>query len=96
MFDKDNDQEDGLSRQPSLNPAHVATIVCDEDPTQSLVEETRVEESALGSITEHRLGESILEGLGASVGLLSYLHEKGVPPELARSMHQESTHRECI
>jgi hypothetical protein len=80
-FDRDGEDDD----DQFFNPAQVQTIVCDEDPTQSLVEEERFEKGALWSITEHGLGELIWEGLNASVGLLSYLREKGITPEQLRA-----------
>jgi hypothetical protein len=80
-FDIDGEQDDSQF----FNPAQVLTIVCDEDPTQSLVEEERLEKGALRSIKEHGLGELISQGLNASVGLLSYLRENGITPEQLRA-----------
>jgi hypothetical protein len=68
-----------------FNPIHAAIIVCDEDPTQSLVERWSLKREALRATTEGSLGELILAGLGASDGLLSYLHGKGVAPERLRA-----------
>ena len=68
-----------------FNPTHAAIIVCDEDPTQSLVERWSLKRKALRAITEGDLGELILAGLDASDGLLSYLHDKGVTPERLRA-----------
>jgi hypothetical protein len=36
----------------SFNPANAAIVVCDEDPTQSLVERSQLQREALGAITE--------------------------------------------
>ena len=60
----------------SFNPAFAAIIVCDEDPTLSLIESTRLERGALQAITEENLGELISEGLAAPNGLLTHLREK--------------------
>ena len=68
-----------------FNPTHAAIIVCDEDPTQSLVERWSLKRKALRAITEGDLGELILAGLDTSDGLLSYLHDKGVTPERLRA-----------
>ena len=72
-FDLDTEEDDGRL----LSPTEVATIVCDEDPTQSLVEETRFGRAALGSITVHGLAELIPAGLDNPVGLLSHLCAHG-------------------
>jgi hypothetical protein len=80
-FDIDGEQDDSQF----FNPAQVQTIVCDEDPTQSLAEEQRFEKGALWSIKEHGLGELISQGLNTSVGLLSYLRGKGITPEQLRA-----------
>lgn len=90
IFDIDN----GPASEPSFNPAYASTIVCDEDPTQSLVEETKFGKAVLGSIREHGLGELILEGLNASAGLLSYLREKEITPEQLRATAETLKHDE--
>ena len=68
-----------------FNPTHAAIIVCDEDPTQALVERWSLKREALRAITEGSLSELILAGVDASDGLLSYLHDKGVTPERLRT-----------
>jgi hypothetical protein len=80
-FDIDGEQDDSQL----FNPAQVLSIVCDEDPTQSLVEEEWFEQSALRSIREQGLGELISAGLEAPGGLLGYLREKGITPEQLRA-----------
>jgi hypothetical protein len=80
-FDSDGEDDD----DQFFNPAQVQTIVCDEDPTQSLVEEERFENGALRSIADKELGELIREGLDASAGLLSHLRAHGVTPERLRA-----------
>jgi hypothetical protein len=75
----------------------VANIVCEEDPTQSLVEETWFGRAALRSITEHGLAELILAGLDHPAGLLSYLRAHAVTSERLRaaaaSQHQHERSR---
>jgi hypothetical protein len=77
------------SEQPqferSFNPTHAAIVVCDEDPTQSLVERSQLQREALGAITERSLGELILTGLDAPAGLLSHLREKRITSEQVRA-----------
>jgi hypothetical protein len=59
-------------------------MVCDEDPTTSLIEHSRIDRQAIEAITEGRLGEHILAGLSTLGGLLDYLREKGITPEQFR------------
>jgi len=48
-----DDDEDGRPRfRYSFNPADAAIIVCDEDPTASLIEQTRLEKDAVRAIGE--------------------------------------------
>lgn len=89
-FDLDTEEDDGRL----FSPTEVATIVCDEDPTQSLVEETRFGRAALGSITVHGLAELIPAGLDNPVGLLSYLRAHGVTSELLRAAAESQSHDE--
>jgi hypothetical protein len=92
-FDYDNERDDGSL----FNPVEVATIVCDEDPTQSLVEETRFGRAALLSIADDSLAELILAGLDDPAGLLSYLRARGVTSEqllaAAERQHQDERSR---
>ena len=80
--------DDGEHDQPafehSFNPADAPIIVCDEDPTTSLIERNRVDRNAIGTVTEQGLGEHILAGLSASGGLLDHFREKGITPEQVR------------
>jgi hypothetical protein len=69
-------------------------VVCDEDPTLSLIEGTRLDRAALSTITEHNLGALISEGLDAPSGLLSYLREKGATPEQVRATAETLEHEE--
>jgi hypothetical protein len=80
-----DDESAGRRRvEHSFNPANAATLVCDEDPTLSLIERTRLDRRVLKAITEQDLGELIAEGLDAPSGLLSYLLEKGITAEQVR------------
>jgi len=51
-----------------FNPAHAAIIVCDEDPTQSLIERWPLRRDVLSTITQGSLGELILAGFDAPRG----------------------------
>jgi hypothetical protein len=78
--------DDRPRSEPSFNPADAAIIVCDEDPTASLIEQTRLEKDAVRAIEELNLGEHILSGLETPEGLLDHLRNKGITPEQLRSM----------
>jgi hypothetical protein len=80
-----DDFDNDTPRERSFNPANAAIIVCDEDPTVSLVEHGRLERSAVGAVTAQNHGEHILKGLDAPSGLLSYLRERGITAEQVRS-----------
>jgi hypothetical protein len=81
-----DDPDDGRpSFEHSFNPADAAIVVCDEDPTASLIERTRIERSTIGAITEQGLGEEILAGLSTKAGLLDHLREKGITPDQLRA-----------
>jgi hypothetical protein len=84
----DSGEEDQPHYEHSFNPANTAIIVCDEDPTTSLIEHSRLEKEAIRAITEQGLGECILAGLSTSVGLLDYLRETGITPEQLRLLRQ--------
>jgi hypothetical protein len=80
--------DDGDDDQPhfhhSFNPTNAAIVVCDEDPTTSLIERSRIERDVIGAIAEERLGEHILAGLSTPVGLLDHLRDNGITPEQVR------------
>jgi hypothetical protein len=80
----DSGDDDQPRFEQSFNPANAVIVICDEDPTTSLIERGRLERDAIGAITEQRLGEHILAGLSTSGGLLDHLREKGVTPEQVR------------
>jgi len=65
-------------------PADAAIVVCDEDPTTSLIERHSVGRDAIGAITEQGLGEHILAGLSSPGGLLAHFRDRGITPEQVR------------
>jgi hypothetical protein len=80
----DDGEDDRHRFEHSFNPANAPIVVCDEDPTASLIERNRVDRNAIGAVIEQGLGEHILAGLSASDGLLDHLREKGITPEQVR------------
>ena len=72
------DEDDSAERRPHFNPKQANIIICDEDPTASLVEEVRLSPEDIRGIGENGLGEMILAGLIHPGGLLSYLYDQGV------------------
>jgi hypothetical protein len=80
----DEGEDDQPRLEHSFNPANAPIVVCDEDPTTSLIERSRIEPDAIGRVTEGRLGEYILAGLSTAGGLLDHLRENGITPEQVR------------
>ena len=80
----DDGEDDRPRVEQSFNPTNAAIVVCDEDPTTSLIEHSRLERGALGAITGHRLGEHILAGLPTAGGLLDHLRENWITPDQVR------------
>jgi hypothetical protein len=78
--------DDRPRSEPSFNPADAAIIVCDEDPTASLIEKHWLEKDAVRAIGEQNLGEHILAGLETPGGLLDHLRANGITPEQLRSV----------
>jgi hypothetical protein len=91
---EDSGEDDAPRFEHSFNPADAAIVVCDEDPTTSLIERSRIERNAIGLITEQRLGEEILAGLSNPLGLLDHLRDKEVTPELVRLIASKLHKRE--
>ena len=93
----DSDDEEEPQFEQSFNPANAAIVVCDEDPTTSLIERSRIDRQAIASITEGRLGEHILAGLSTSGGLLDHLRAQGITPDQlrlsARGLHEQERRR---
>jgi hypothetical protein len=80
----DSGDDDRPRFEQSFNPADAAIVVCDEDPTTSLIQRSRIRREDIGGITEGRLGDHILAGLSGSGGLLDHLREKGITVEQVR------------
>jgi hypothetical protein len=85
----DSSEEDQPRYEHSFNPANAAIVVCDEDPTTSLIERIRLERSVIGAITEEGFGEEILAGLSTRAGLLDHLREREITPEQLRATASE-------
>jgi hypothetical protein len=77
----EDDEGDDQERQQHFNPKQSNIIICDEDPTTSLVEQARLSPEDIRGLGEDGLGEKILAGLGHGVGLLTYLRDQGVSPD---------------
>jgi hypothetical protein len=91
---EDSGEDDAPRFESSFNPANAAIVVCDEDPTTSLIERNPIERNAIEGLAEHRLGEHIMAGLSGSRGLLDHLREVGVTPEQLRLTSKSSRKRE--
>ena len=91
---EDSGEDDAPRFEPSFNPANAAIVVCDEDPTTSLIERSPIERSAIEGLAEHRLGEHILAGLSSSRGLLDHLQQVGITPEQLRRTAESRSKRE--
>ena len=94
-FGSEDDREDAGPRfEPSFNPADAAIVVCDEDPTASLIAHYRIARDAIAGITEHGLGEHILAGLATSAGLLDHLRRVGAAAEQLRLVAKKQRGKE--
>jgi hypothetical protein len=71
-------EDDAADRQRHFNPKQANIIVCDEDPTASLVEEVRLSPEDIRGLGEDGLGETILAGLIHPGGLLGHLRDQGI------------------
>jgi hypothetical protein len=91
---EDSGEDDAPRFEPSFNPANAAILVCDEDPTTSLIEWSPIERNAVEGLAEHRLGEHIMAGLASSHGLLDHLREVGITPEQLRLASESRRKRE--
>jgi hypothetical protein len=83
-FYEEEEEEDGPERQPHSNPKQANILICDEDPTVSLVEEAKLSPEDIRRLGEGGLGEKILAGLFSPGGLLTYLHDHGVSEDQLR------------
>jgi hypothetical protein len=83
-FYAEEDEGDGAERQQHFNPKQANIIVCDEDPTASLVEAVKLSPEAIRGLGENGLGETILAGLIHPGGLLSYLRDHEISADQLR------------
>jgi hypothetical protein len=83
-FYDEEDEGDGPERQCHFNPKQSNILICDEDPTASLVEEAKLSLEDIRGIGEDGLGEKILAGLFHSGELLTYLRDQGVSEDQLR------------
>jgi hypothetical protein len=88
--DAGQDEDDGAEAQRHFNPRQANIIVCDEDPTISLVEEARLSPEDIRGLGEDGLGDKILAGLLHPGGLLSYLRDQGVSADQLRAAAEEA------
>jgi hypothetical protein len=77
----DEEEDEGLL----FTPAEVGNLICDEDPSQSLLARERLQKDDLRSIAEGKLAELILAGLDAPAGLLSHLRANTISPDHLRA-----------
>ena len=84
FYQEEDEEGGGGERQRQFNPKQANIIVCDEDPTFSLVEEARLSPEDLRGVGEHELGETILAGLIHPGGLLSHLRDQGISADQLR------------
>jgi hypothetical protein len=83
-FYQEEDEDGGGERQRHFNPKQANIIVCDEDPTASLVEEVKLSPEDIRGLGEDGLGDVILAGLLHPGGLLSYLRDHRVSADQLR------------
>ena len=76
--DEDEDGDGAEERQQHFNPRQANIIICDEDPTTSLVEADKLSAEDIRGLGEDGLGEKVLEGLVHPSGLLTYLRNHGI------------------
>jgi hypothetical protein len=81
---EEEDEGGGAERQRHFNPRQSNIIVCDEDPTGSLVEEVRLSPEDVRGMAGDGLGDKILVGLLHPGGLLSYLRDQGISADQLR------------
>jgi hypothetical protein len=79
-FYEEEDEGDGAEAQRHFNPRQANIIVCDEDPTISLVEEMKLSPEDVRGLGEDGLGDVILAGLVHPGGCLAICATKGCPP----------------
>jgi hypothetical protein len=83
------EEEEGSERQRHFNPRQANIIICDEDPTVSLVERVELSSEDIRVVGEDGLGETILAGLVDPGGLLSYLRDAGVTADQLQAVAED-------
>jgi hypothetical protein len=83
-FYAEEDEGNGPERKRHFNPRQANILICDEDPTASLVEKAQLSPEDIRGIGEDGLGEKILAGLFHPGGLLTYLRDQGVSEDQLR------------
>lgn len=89
-FYEEEDEGVAAERQRHFNPKQANIIVCDEDPTVSLVEEVKLSPEDVRGIGEAGLGDKMLAGLLHPGGLLSYLPDQGISADQLRQAAEEA------
>jgi len=87
-------EEDSLERPRHFNPRQANIIICDEDPTASLVERGSLSPEDIRGLRENGLGEKVLAGLVHPAGLLTYLRDQGVSPDRLREAAEDARRTE--
>jgi hypothetical protein len=88
--DAGDGEDDGAEAKRHFNPKQANIIVCDEDPTISLVEEVRLSPEDIRGLGEGGLGDTILAGLIHPAGVLTYLRDQGVSADQLRPAAEEA------
>jgi hypothetical protein len=89
-FYEEGDEDDGPERQRHFNPKQANILICDEDPTASLVEDAKLSPEDIRGLGEDGLGEKILAGLVHPGGLLNYLRDQGVLADRLREAAEDA------
>jgi hypothetical protein len=85
------DQEDDTPERPRyFNPKQANLIICDEDPTASLVEQAKLSPEDIRGLGTDGLGDTILAGLVHPSGLLTFLRDQGVSPDRFRQAVEDA------
>jgi hypothetical protein len=89
-FYADEDEGEGAGqRQRHFNPKQANIIICDEDPTASLVEQVKVSPEDIRGLGADGLGDKILGGLVHPRVLLNYLRDQGVLADRLREAAED-------
>ena len=82
--DPADQEDDSAERRRYFNPKQANLIICDEDPTGSLVEQGKLCPEDIRELGTDGLGDKILAGLVDPGGLLTYLRDQGVTADRLR------------